>query len=543
MEYQRLFLYTALGILAILLWNAWQADYHQAPVATVATEQQPAAPDAPSAPAVGGAPAAAQSGGAAAAAQTVRVLTDLLDVEISTRGGEIRQVRLREYSVSVKDPTPFTLLFAQGSELFVAQSGLQAQGGAPAPGIDAIYQTPQLEYTLADGQDELVVPLTWTSPEGIEVTKRFVFRRNDYLIDLQHQVRNGSDTPWQGFQYSQLRRSPVSGASSMFVAHSYTGGVLHSPDDRYQKLSFDDMAESRLQRDIANGWLAMIQHYFLAAWIPPSDVTYRYYTQYVDGHYVFGASSPWMTVAPGDEGRVGTRLYVGPKEPDRLEAVAPDLELTVDYGKLTIIAKPLYWLLDKLHSVVGNWGWAIVLLTLLIKLVFYKLSETSYRSMARMRTLQPKMQALKERYGDDRQRLNQELMELYKREKINPLGGCLPILVQIPVFIALYWVLLESVALRQAEWILWIKDLSAPDPYFVLPILMGVSMLVQQKLNPAPMDPVQQRVFMIMPVVFTVFFLFFPAGLVLYWVTNNVLSIAQQWVITRRIENATKAKS
>jgi len=541
MEYQRLFLFTALGILAMLLWNAWQMDYRQPPAPSVAV-QEPATPGTPpAAPADGttaGAPTAAQ-GPTAATAQTIRVVTDLLEVSISTRGGDIRQVRLREYSVSTKDRTPFTLLNDTGTELFIAQAGLQAQG-APAPGLDAIFQAPAQEFVLADGQDELVVPLTWTSPEGVQVTKSYVFRRNDYLINLRQEVQNNGSAPWQGFQFVQLRRTPVEDEGSIFFVHTYTGGVLHSDENRYEKLTFDDMASSRLQRDIANGWLAMIQHYFLAAWIPPRDLTFRYYTQVVNGQYLFGMSSPWQTAAPGGQAVFHNQLFVGPKEPDRLEAIAPDLDLTVDYGKLTIIAKPLYWLLAKIHSVVGNWGWSIVLLTLLIKLVFYKLSETSYRSMARMRTLQPKMQALKERYGEDRQRLNQELMELYKREKINPLGGCLPIVVQIPVFIALYWMLLESVELRQADWILWIDDLSAPDPFFVLPILMGASMLIQQKLNPAPMDPVQQRVLMIMPVVFTVFFLFFPAGLVLYWVTNNVLSIAQQWLITKRIENAAK---
>jgi YidC/Oxa1 family membrane protein insertase len=301
------------------------------------------------------------------------------------------------------------------------------------------------------------------------------------------------------------------------------------------------MANNRIQRTVEGGWLAMIEHYFLAAWIPPADAKYLFYTQSQQNQAVLGMSSSWRNLEPGQTTAFTSKLYLGPKQQDRLAGIAPDLELTVDYGKLTVIAQPLFWLLKKIHDFVGNWGWSIVLLTLLIKVAFYKLSETSYRSMARMRKLQPKMQQLKERFGDDRPRMNQELMELYKREKINPLGGCLPVLVQIPVFIALYWVLLESVELRQADFMLWINDLSAPDPYFVLPIIMGISMLVQQRLSPTPMDPVQAKIMMFLPVVFTVFFLFFPAGLVLYWVTNNILSIAQQWLITKRIEQGDKS--
>jgi YidC/Oxa1 family membrane protein insertase len=544
MEYQRLFLFTALGALLLLLWTTWQQDYNRpTPAPTTTAETAPApgqpAPTAPAGPAAGpGAPATAT---AADAGQLIHVQTDLLDITISAVGGTIQSVRLREYSVSADDPTPYTLMANSPALVYLAQSGLQAKD-APAPGLQAVFQSDAQRYELAPGQDQLVVPLRWTSENGVQVEKRYVFHRNRYVVDLQQQVVNGSNQPWQGYQFVQLRRTPPTESRSiLFGAQSYTGGVVHGPETRYQKLDFDDLAESRFQRDIKGGWLAMLQHYFVTAWIPPQDANYRYYSQAVDGQYILGMSSPWRVAQPGGQAEFAATLYVGPKEQDRLEAVAPELELTVDYGKLTVIAAPLFWLLDKIHDLVGNWGWAIVLLTLLIKLAFYKLSEASYRSMARMRTMQPKMQALKERYGDDRQKLNQELMEMYKREKINPLGGCLPILIQIPVFIALYWVLLESVELRQADWILWINDLSAPDPYFVLPILMGASMWFQQKLNPAPLDPIQQRIMMALPIVFTVFFLFFPAGLVLYWVTNNTLSIAQQWVITRRIERgATK---
>lgn len=544
MENQRLILFAVLGGLLLLIWSAWQQDYHQPPQATqsAATQQTAPAPgtSAPPAGETAGVPATGQA--PVATDQLIKVQTDVLDVTISLLGGDIRSVHLRDYSVAADDPTPYAVLDVRPDLVYVAQTGLQAKD-APAPGPQALFQADATSYTLAEGQDQLTVTLRWAADDGIEVEKRYVFHRNRYLIDLQQQVINHSEQPWQGWQFVQLRRTaPAKSGGFLFAAQSYTGGVLHSPEQRYQKISFGDIADKPLQRDVQNGWLAMLQHYFVAAWVPPQDATFRYYTHADNGQYVLGASSPWQTAqAGGGQAQFSAQLYVGPKDQDRLAAVAPDLELTVDYGKLTIISKPLFWLLKTIHSFVGNWGWSIVLLTLLIKVVFYKLSETSYRSMARMRTMQPKMQALKERYGDDRQKLNQELMELYKREKINPLGGCLPILIQIPVFIALYWVLLESVELRQAEWILWYTDLSVRDPYYVLPILMGVSMLVQQRLNPAPLDPIQQRVMMAMPIVFTVFFLFFPAGLVLYWVTNNVLSIGQQWLITRRIESGAKS--
>lgn len=539
MENQRLFLFAALGALLLLLWSTWQQDYNRpAQETTVAQQSDQQSPDA-TAPDQAPGPGAATGSASVDAGQLINVQTDLLDVAISPVGGDIRHLRLREHTVAADDPTPFPMLTDGNDRFYVAQSGLQAKN-APAPGLQARFVADAQSYSLADGQDQLIVTLRWQG-DGIDVEKRYVFHRGRYTVDLQQNVRNASGAPWQGYQFLQLRRTPPTEERSILLgARSYTGGILHGPETRYDKISFEDMAESPTQRDMASGWLAMIEHYFVAAWVPPKDLTYRYYTQVADGQYVLGASSPWQVVQPGSEAAFAATLYAGPKDQSRLEAVAPDLELTVDYGKLTVIAAPLFWLLKNIHAFVGNWGWAIVLLTLLIKIVFYKLSETSYRSMARMRTLQPKMQALKERHGDDRQKLNQELMELYKREKINPLGGCLPIVIQIPVFIALYWVLLESVELRQADWILWINDLSVRDPYFVLPIIMGASMLIQQRLNPAPLDPIQQRVMMVLPIVFTVFFLFFPAGLVLYWVTNNILSIAQQWLITRRIERGAK---
>jgi YidC/Oxa1 family membrane protein insertase len=545
MQNLRLFLFATLGMLLLLAWTTWQRDYH-VPEQPVAGRSEPAAPAPGSAPAQrpgDAGPAAVPGTGPGADTPTVvasddgariHVVTDLLNVVIDTRGGTITHADLREYTVSKDDPTPFSLLQPQ-NPVFVAENGLVLDQG-DAPDHRDRWQAERTEYRLADGAEELIVPLTWTGPNGLEVTKRYIFRRNSYVVGLQHEVVNTGDDERRVYQYVQLRRTETSSGSMLFGTYSYTGGVIYTLEDRYQKVSFDDMRERDLSRTVEDGWVAMMQHYFLSAWVPPEAATVRVYSRNQSGQFVLGMSYPYLTVQPGEAGEFSARLYVGPKEQDRLDTVAEGLELTVDYGWLTIISKPLFIALSWIHSVVGNWGWSIVLLTLVIKAVFFKLSETSYRSMARMRKLQPRMQQLKERYGDDKQRMNQELMQMYKEEKVNPLGGCLPILVQIPVFIGLYWMLLESVELRQAPWILWIDDLSTPDPYFVLPILMGVTMLLQQRLNPAPMDPIQQKVLMVLPVVFTVFFLFFPAGLVLYWVTNNTLSIAQQWVITRRIE-------
>jgi YidC/Oxa1 family membrane protein insertase len=356
-------------------------------------------------------------------------------------------------------------------------------------------------------------------------------------VEVEYRIDNQGTEEWSARPYHQLQRTPPQ-ETSRFL-YTYTGGVLYSPEEKYEKIDFGDMADENLSRDVKAGWAAMIQHYFLAAWIPAAEETQRYYTRALSGErYVIGMIGQPVKVAAGSEQITDARLFVGPKLQDVMEKVAPGLELTVDYGKLTVLAKPIFWLLEKIHALVGNWGWSIIFLTMLIKGAFFKLSETSYKSMANMRKLAPRLQALKERYGDDKQKLNQAMMDMYKTEKVNPLGGCLPVLVQIPVFIALYWVLLESVEMRQAPFMLWINDLSAKDPYFVLPLIMGVTMLIQQKLNPAPMDPIQAKVMMILPVVFTVFFAFFPAGLVLYWVVNNTLSIAQQWVITRRVERA-----
>jgi YidC/Oxa1 family membrane protein insertase len=416
-------------------------------------------------------------------------------------------------------------------DLFVSQSGLLSK--QPAPNHHALYTSPKQHYSLGDNEDSLRIPLTWQQ-DGITVTKTYVFHRADFLIDVSYEVLNQSGSEWSGRLYRQFQRSEPE-RENRFL-YTYTGGAISSPDKPYEKIKFGDMQDNNLSQDITGGWAAMIQHYFLGAWLNNADELNRFYTKVVDNNrYVLGMVGVPRTLADGKKLSFDSRMFVGPKIQSHLEEVAPHLELTVDYGWLTFLAKPLFWIMSWINSLLGNWGFTIITITILIKLVFYRLSEAGYRSMAKMKKMAPRLQKMKERYGDDRQKMNQAMMEMYKTEKINPLGGCFPILIQIPVFIALYWVLLESVELRQAAFIFWLDDLSSPDPYYVLPLLMGATMLLQQKLNPAPIDPMQAKVMMILPVVFTVFFLFFPQGLVLYWVVNNSLSILQQWVINKRI--------
>ncbi len=552
MDNQRLFLFVALSFVLLLLWQAWMEDYGPVTPPAEATAPQQSADlpadttEVPTGEDIPAAPADVQS---SALPETdllkstgyIDVQTDLFMVRIDTTGGDLRQADLLDYrATNTKDSPPFRLLNDTLPNLFIIQSGLRA-GVGTEPTHHVVYTAEQKNFRMADDADTLVVPLTWTSPEGVTVTKRYVFHRGSYAIDLQHEVVNNSSADWHGRQYRQLQRTQVAETGQSSFIYTYMGGVIYSPEEKYEKIKFDDMLDSDLDRTITDGWAAMLQHYFLGALVPPRGEADRYYTKTLsNARYVIGMISPTQTVPAGSTALFETTVFIGPKLQDEMKQVAPGLELTVDYGLLTVLAQPLFWLLKTIHNIVGNWGWAIVIVTLLIKLAFYKLSETSYRSMANMRKLAPRLQSLKERYGDDRQKLNQAMMDLYKKEKINPLGGCLPILVQIPVFIALYWVLLESVELRHAPFILWITDMSSPDPYYILPLLMGATMLIQQKLNPAPLDPIQAKVMMVLPVVFTVFFAFFPSGLVLYWVVNNTLSIAQQWVITRRIERGGK---
>jgi YidC/Oxa1 family membrane protein insertase len=550
MENQRLFLWLALAFTAWLTWQAWQTDYHPG-VADTALPPATQLTDPASGPVVDddlpGLPETAdvsatiedpQQPQTRRPGKTVRIRTDVLDLAIDTLGADLNSASLPQYPQHKDQPDiKVQLLQPSGPEYFVFRTGLRAAGGAAEANQQSLFHTDQDEFVLADGQDILEVPLTWVSPDGLEVRKVYTLRRGSYAIDLRYEVRNRTDSEWQGASYVQIRRQFAALERSMVDVdtYSYRGPVIYD-GDKYEKLDVDDLAEEALSQTAVDGWIAVIQHHFLVAAVPPGGEPASYAASHRNGIYSLSAIGNVRAIPAGGDGVFEQSLFIGPKLQGQLKETAPGLELTVDYGLLTIISQPLFWVLQKIHGVVGNWGWAIILLTVLIKLVFYKLSETSGKSMAKMRKLQPRIKSLQERYKDDRQALSQAMMSMYKREKVNPAAGCLPILVQMPVFLALYWVLLESVEMRQAPFILWIQDLSSKDPYFILPLLMGITMFIQQKLNPTPPDPVQAKVMMALPIVFTVFFAFFPAGLVLYWFTNNLLSIAQQWRINRVVE-------
>jgi YidC/Oxa1 family membrane protein insertase len=561
MDNLRLILLLSLGVVLFLIYQAWMEDYGRIPQAPVTTaseqplsaptgddSEQPALPsDAPNAPPAMPVAATGQSGetgDTGKAAEIITVETDVVKAEISSRGGTLQALWLKKYAEIAGQPDkPLQLLKPNDPNMFIVQSGLLGAADSGLPTHNALFSADRTAYTLADGDDAVQVTLVWTGEDGLVVTKRYRFERGSYLIHTEQRVDNGSDSAVALRNYDQLQRTDLIDPNKSRFVNTYTGAVYYGPETKYKRESFDAMAKEPLDLAVTGGWIAMIQHYFMAAWIPEADQEQTFYTKVVGGdRYIIGQYSPSVTVAPGGSQSFETRLFVGPKLQDRLDTIAPGLELAVDYGWLTVLAKPIFWLMEAIYGLVGNWGWAIIILTILIKLAFYKLSEASYKSMAHMRQVAPRLKALKDRYGDDKERLNQAMMDLYKKEKINPLGGCLPILVQIPVFIALYWVLLESVELRHAPFMLWIDNLTAPDPWFVLPVIMGVSMFVQQKLNPPPPDPMQEKIFMALPFVFTVFFAFFPAGLVLYWTVNQLLSIAQQWYITRQIEKADAAK-
>lgn len=556
MDNQRLLLYLAFVFVSFLIWQTWQ-EQHASKTLPYSDQPSVAAPgetdslatavatDVPqAAESVTDLPVPKKTKG-----QKIKVFTDTLEVEISTRGGNILKASLITYPVSLQTPDIPLRLLDDTDTTYIAQSGLVHDKTAAvgtdlanlAPSHHAHFSSEKEEYRLAFEAETLEVPLLWRGANGVTVKKVFTFHRDSFLVDVDHQIINDGSNPWVGRQYRQLRHSAVREEDQPRFIYTYTGSAYY--DGKYEKLAFDDMADEPLNKEISGGWAAVLQHYFVSAWIPKLEERNLLYSKVVAGYagqqeYIIGLRSTPISVAPGEYGAFNTRLYVGPKQQNRLSEITTGLDLVTDYGILAVISKPLFWLLNFIHTWLGNWGWAIIILTVMIKLVFYKLSETSYRSMARMRTVQPRLLALKERYAGDKQKMNKALMELYKKEKINPLGGCLPIAIQIPVFIALYWALLESVELRQAPFMFWIQDLSTKDPYFVLPILMGVTMMAQQKLNPTPLDPIQAKVMMILPIVFTGFFAFFPAGLVLYWFVNNLLSIAQQWMITRRIEKA-----
>lgn len=544
-DYLRIALYASLIGILLVLFQAWDKD-HPKPVVnpTVQTTastnyipqltntNQPVQPDTALVT-----PAVIQN--------MIHVKTDVVQVDINPVGGNIVRVTLLHYPEELNSTTPFTLLNDSADTRYIAQSGLLGTSGPDTSDGQANYTVDQTDYTLSPDNNEIAVNLHWSNAKGLNITKTFTFHRDSYEIDVNYQIDNETGAVWSGNPYLQLMRknTPPAGKHGLVNFATYFGAAISTPSKAYDKISFKQMDNSNLNQTIQGGWAAMIQHYFVSSWVPDKKTTSQYFTRVTpDGLYTVGMLGQKIDVNNGQQVTTQAKFYAGPAIASQLEKVAPGLQLTIDYGWLWFISVIIFWMMEKIHSVIGNWGWSIVLVTMLIKLVFYRLSAKSYRSMSGLKKLQPKINALKERFGDDKQKFTQATLELYKKEKVNPMSGCLPILIQIPVFISLYWVLIESVQLRQAPWILWIHDLSTYDPYYILPVLMGLSMLLQQRLNPPPPDPMQAKLMMAMPVVFTVLFAKFPAGLMLYWFVNNTLSFLQQWYIMHDIGKAEKAK-
>jgi len=557
MDNPRLYLWIGLALLAWMNVVQWNRDYGAsvAPPAAAATApssdagvagqaQLPSVPSGEAAAttaadtAAPGAPAAPAAG----PAPRVHVVTDVLDIDISLQGGDLVRADLPKYPRDKKaGSAPVRLLGTQEPDFNVTRTGLRALNGRAEPTHLATYTSAADEYRLAPGAQELRVPITWTDGQGVTVTKTYVFKPGRYDIEVVYDVDNRSVEAWSGTSYVQLARHIYTPERSMFDVESYAyrGPAIYD-GNKYRKLDVTDEDDGKFAQNVTGGWIATMQHHFVSAAVPPTGEEYHFTLGQEGDHALLTYRGPLKSIPAGTTGRFTEKLFVGPKLQSQLETVGPRLELTADYGKLTILSQPLFWLLEKVYGFVGNWGWAIIIVTLLLKLLFYKLTETSGRSMAKMRTIAPRIKSIQERYKDDREQLAKQMMEIYKREKINPVAGCLPILVQIPVFLAFYWVLLESVEMRQAPFMLWIQDLSSKDPFFILPILMGVAMYGQFKLNPAPPDPMQAKIFAFMPVIMTVMMAWFPSGLVLYWLTNTLLSIAQQWKINKVVEAEAK---
>ena len=549
MDTQRLILFFVFGFSVLMLWDAWEKDHRpkpapQAQASSAAAVPTPASkPGAPSsaAPAAAPAPNGSVLGAAAPAVkgETVVVRTDLIIAEIDTLGATLKRVELLKHKEAKDSAKNLALLGLEHH--YEAQSGLTGEGG---PNHRMLWNVQPGSTSLADGQDAVEVRLTSQGKEGLSATKVYRFKRDSYVIDVALEIRNSGSVPVTPYAYFQLTHDGKSSAdanaiASTFGAQSFNGFAIYTEEKKFQKVELTDIDKGKADfvRQGSDGWLAYVQHYFVSAWLPEAKVAREYAVEKrADGVYAGRALISAGSIAPGASATVAVPLYAGPQEQRRLVAVAPGFDLVVDYGWLTIIAWPLFWLLEKYHALSGNWGVAIILLTVTIKLVFFPLSAASYKSMAKMKLITPRMTKIREMYENDRARMNQAMMELYKTEKINPLGGCFPILVQIPVFIALYWVLLAAIELRHAPFMLWIQDLSALDPYYVLPVLMTITMVIQTRLNPVPPDPVQAKVMQFMPFIFSVFFFFFPAGLVLYWLVNNILSILQQWQIQRMFD-------
>lgn len=554
---KRTLLYIALAMVGFLLFNAWQAEHikqtTQKPAASQPATSAGAKADSDLPPEIasGEKPAALAhepvSAHAAGRGELVTVTTDVLKLTIDSKGGNIIGADLLKYAKTLKNPdVPVSILSDDPSQYYVAQSGLIGKQGPDRPDKGQVtYKVSQRDYQLADGKDSVAVDLTWTNGKGVQVTKRITLKRGKYDMTVDYLVSNQGKTAWEGNFYAQIQRKKIKGKNgSMFGFSTYRGAAISSPDTPYEKIKYKAMDKENLNRTIEGGWVAMQQQYFLSVWIPQQDQTNHYFSRVRDTDiYKVGFMGPKITVGPGAQTTEHAQFYVGPEIQDNLKPLAPGLEKTIDFGWLFFISTPIYWLLSFIHKYVGNWGWSIVIVTILIKSAFYKLSETSYRSMAKLKDLQPRMNAMKERFGDDKQKMSKAMMELYKKEKVNPLGGCLPMIIQMPFFIALYYVLIESVQLRHAPFIFWIQDLSTKDPFYVLPGIMMVAMLLQTRLNPTPPDKTQAMMMYIMPVMFTALFSTFPAGLVLYWVVNTLFSIGQQWYITQKFEKSHPKKA
>ena len=584
MDIKRTILLVALAVVSYMMVLQWNQDYGQAPVtAATTTQSNPVSQQSSINDSVPQNPVQTANNDDLPIAvneltqdptltnnvvsdNLIYVQTDVLQLAIDPNGGDIVELKLSQYPRHASNPDIPLQLFENSNErIYVAQSGLVGINGPDArPSGRPVYSVTQKNFSLADGQNELNVDLSFQE-NGVNYTKRFTLHRGlstecsvreisqrkvecinqqAYQVQLTYLVDNQSDREWQGNLFAQLKRDGQGDPSSTTATGTatYLGAALWTADEPYKKLSMSNMDDKKFNQAIEGGWVAWLQHYFVTAWVADPEQTNQVTTRKDSkGNYIIGYTSPALSVAPGQHAQASATLYAGPKIQSHLKILSPGLELTVDYGFLWFIAQPIFWLLGVIHSILGNWGWSIIVLTILIKLAFFPLSAASYKSMARMRAVAPRMTALKEEHAGDKQKLSQGMMELYKKEKINPLGGCLPILVQMPVFLSLYWVLLESVELRQAPFMFCLTDLSSKDPFFILPIIMGLSMFVQQQLNPTPPDPMQAKVMKLLPIIFTFFFLWFPSGLVLYWVVNNLLSIGQQWYITRKIEKSMAA--
>ncbi len=546
LDYARIALYVGIAYVGFTLFQAWQTE-HTPPVAAPAVVAAAANTNSniPSVapPSVTTTESVATSNEVVVApsvvGKRVSVTTDVMQVELDTLGGDVVESKLLAYPESLGSKSPFLLFNDSQKTRYLAESGLISKRGPETAAGQALYTADQASYTLQPNQNELVVKLNWQK-DGINVVKTFTFERGSYEVKVGYELDNQSSELWEGNLYTQLLRTdtPPPSTGGLMNLATYFGAAISTPDKPFEKVTFKQMQKAPLEMQVNDGWVAMIQHYFISAWVPPKTALSRYYTKTSDnGLYTIGMIGQDIKAIPGAKIATQAKLYMGPAIADNLEQTAPGLKLTIDYGWFWFISGIIFWMMQKIYDVIGNWGWSIIGVTIIIKILFYKLSAKSYRSMSMLKKLQPRIEKLRERFPNDKQKLTQATMDLYRTEKVNPMSGCLPILIQIPVFIALYWVLVESVQLRQAPFILWIHDLSQRDPYYVLPVIMGITMFLQQRLNPPPADPTQAKVMMLMPIVFTFMFANFPAGLLLYWCVNNSLSFLQQWYIMRKLNN------